>query len=250
MADATNTIDPAEVAKFEAMAAEWWDPLGKFKPLHKFNPVRLEFIRDQACAHFGRDRLQRRPLEGLSLLDIGCGGGLASEPMTRLGAAVTGIDASERNIGVASAHAAEQNLAIDYRCTTAEALLEANAGPFDLILNLEVVEHVADVKAFLSTSAALLAPGGLMILATLNRTAKALAFAKIGAEYILRWLPPGTHDFNKFVKPEEARAPLEAAGLIVQGPVGVSYNPVFDVWRLSRDSSMNYMLTAAKPAAG
>ncbi len=245
-ASGATTIDPEEVRKFSAIADEWWDPFGKFKPLHKFNPVRLAYIRDGACAHFGRDRRGKRPLEGLRLLDIGCGGGLVAEPMHRLGAHVTAIDASERNIKTAMAHAAPLKLDIDYRATTVEALAEANTEPFDLILNLEVVEHVADVDLFLETSAGLLKPGGMMVMATINRTLKALALAKIGAEYVLRWLPAGTHDPRKFVKPEEAKSALTRAGLTITAEAGVSYNPLMDLWRVSEDTSVNYMLTAVK----
>lgn len=241
-----TTIDPEEVRKFSAIADEWWDPFGKFKPLHKFNPVRLAYIRDGACAHFGRDRRAKAPLEGLSLLDIGCGGGLVAEPMRRLGASVTAIDASERNVKTAMAHAAPLDLDIDYRATTVERLAEENTAPFDIVLNLEVVEHVADVDLFLQTSASLVKPGGIMVMATLNRTLKALALAKIGAEYILRWLPAGTHDPRKFVKPEEAKSALTNAGLTVTAEAGVSYNPLMDIWRIGDDVSVNYMLTAVK----
>jgi len=247
----STTIDPKEVKKFTAIAEEWWDPFGKFKPLHKFNPVRLAFIRDSVCTHFGRDRLKKRPLEGLRLLDVGCGGGLVAEPMHRLGANVTAIDASERNIKTALAHAAPTELKIDYRATTVEALIEneraTNPEPgFDIVLNLEVVEHVADVNLFLQTSASLVRPGGIMIMATINRTAKALALAKIGAEYILRWLPMGTHDPRKFVKPEEANHALTSSGMSVTTQTGVSYNPLLDLWRISQDRSVNYMLTAIR----
>ena len=242
-----TTIDSAEIDKFIAMAAEWWDPFGKFKPLHKFNPVRLAYIRDAACAHFGRDRRGEDPLAGLKLLDIGCGGGLVAEPMTRLGADVTAIDAAEANVKTAMAHAAPQKLAIDYRCTTAEELLAAGEGPFDIVLNLEVVEHVADVDLFLETTAKLVRPGGMLVMATINRTLKAFALAKVGAEYILRWLPAGTHDPRKFVKPEEAKAALSRAGMTVTAEAGVSYNPLMDVWRITEDTDVNYMLTAIKP---
>jgi 2-polyprenyl-6-hydroxyphenyl methylase/3-demethylubiquinone-9 3-methyltransferase len=248
MTNAT-TIDDAEVAKFSAMAAEWWDPFGKFKPLHKFNPIRLGLIRDELCAHLGRDRTAKRPLEGLRLLDIGCGGGLVSEPMARLGAKVVGIDAAERNVKTAMAHAAESRLDIDYRTGTVEALSEAGEPPFDAVLNLEVVEHVADVDLFLSKSASLVKPGGMMALATINRTLKALLTAKIGAEYVLRWLPAGTHEYGKFVKPAEARAALEAAGMSVTAVKGVSYLPILDSWRVGEDASVNYMVFATKPAA-
>lgn len=241
-----TTIDPEEVAKFSAIADEWWDPFGKFKPLHKFNPVRLAYIRDCVCAHFSRDRRAKNPLNGLHLIDIGCGGGLVAEPMYRLGATVTAIDAAERNIKTAMAHALPQDLKIDYRATTVEALAETGAGSFDIVLNLEVVEHVADVDLFLETSASLLKPGGIMIMATINRTLKALMLAKIGAEYILRWLPAGTHDPKKFVRPEEAKAALSRAGLTVTGEAGVSYNPLMDVWRIGDDTDVNYMLTAIK----
>ncbi|WP_373291179.1 bifunctional 2-polyprenyl-6-hydroxyphenol methylase/3-demethylubiquinol 3-O-methyltransferase UbiG [Aquisalinus flavus] len=234
--------------KFSAMAADWWDPSGKFKPLHKFNPVRLTHIRNEICAHFGRDPNAKRPLEGLRLLDIGCGGGLVSEPMARLGAQVTGIDAAARNVKTALTHAAEQGVTVDYRATTAEELLASGIEPFDAVLNLEVVEHVADVDLFLRTSADLVRPGGIMFVATINRTLKAFATAKFAAEYILRWLPVGTHDQNKFVKPEEARHALERAGMQVDTPVGMSYQPLSDAWRVTGDASVNYMLTATKPA--
>ncbi|WDI30502.1 bifunctional 2-polyprenyl-6-hydroxyphenol methylase/3-demethylubiquinol 3-O-methyltransferase UbiG [Hyphococcus flavus] len=239
-----TTIDPDEIEKFSVIADEWWDPFGKFKPLHKFNPVRLAYIRDSVCTHFSLDRRGNKPLKGLRLLDIGCGGGLVAEPMSRLGAHVTAIDASERNIKTAMTHAAPLNLDIDYRATTAELLAEENSESFDIVLNLEVVEHVADVDLFLETSAHLLKPGGIMIMATINRTLKALALAKVGAEYVLRWLPAGTHDPRKFVKPEEAKSALSRAGLTVTAEAGVSYNPLMDIWRISEDTAVNYMLTA------
>ncbi|WP_372340380.1 bifunctional 2-polyprenyl-6-hydroxyphenol methylase/3-demethylubiquinol 3-O-methyltransferase UbiG [Parvularcula sp. IMCC14364] len=242
-----TTIDPDEIEKFSAIAAEWWDPLGKFKPLHKFNPARLGHIRDELCQHFDRDRFAGKPLEGLKLIDIGCGGGLVSEPMARLGAAVTGIDAGENNVKTALAHALEQDLEIDYRHTTVEELTESESASFDVVLNLEVVEHVADTGLFLSASAELLKPGGIMITATINRTMKALLTAKIGAEYILRWLPAGTHDPRKFVRPTEIRDVLEAAGLQVRTPVGMNYQPLLDAWRISDDASVNYMITSVKP---
>ena len=245
----TSSIDPAEVERFSRIAAEWWDPRGKFAPLHKFNPVRLSFIRDQALYRFSRDAKARRPFEGLRLLDIGCGGGLLSEPMTRLGFQVTGVDASERNIGTASAHAAEQGLSIDYRASTAEALLEAGEPPFDVILNMEVIEHVADPAAYLRDCARLLKPGGMMIVATLNRTLKALALAKIGAEYILRWLPVGAHDWNKFLKPDEIRDFLAEEPVVVDGPYGVVFNPLTGRWTESADTDVNYMMTVARAAA-
>lgn len=241
-----TTIDPAEVEKFSAIADEWWDPFGKFKPLHKFNPVRLAYIRDGACAHFCRDRRSKTPLEGLRLLDIGCGGGLVAEPMRRLGAEVVAIDAAERNIKTALAHAAPLGLDIDYRCTAVEDLAAAGEPAFDIVLNLEVVEHVADPGLFLEEAANLVKPGGMMVMATINRTLKALALAKIGAEYILRWLPAGTHDPRKFVKPETAKAALSHAGMTVTAEAGVEYNPLMDIWRIGEDTSVNYMLTAVK----
>lgn len=245
----TSSIDPQEVERFSRIAAEWWDPKGKFAPLHKFNPVRLAFIRDRAAERFQRDVRQRRPFEGLKLLDIGCGGGLLSEPMSRLGFSVTGVDASERNIGTAATHAAEQGLEISYRASTAEQLEAEGAGPFDVILNMEVIEHVADPGEFLRTCSRLLAPGGLMIVATMNRTLKALALAKVGAEYVLRWLPPGTHDWNKFLKPEELRSFLEFEPVEVQGPFGVSFQPLSGRWVQSRDCDVNYMVTVTRPGA-
>ncbi|MFL5296461.1 MAG: bifunctional 2-polyprenyl-6-hydroxyphenol methylase/3-demethylubiquinol 3-O-methyltransferase UbiG [Phenylobacterium sp.] len=250
-----SSIDPAEVERFSRIAAEWWDPKGKFAPLHKFNPVRLAFIRDQALHRFQRDPKARRPFEGLRLLDIGCGGGLLSEPMSRLGFSVTGVDASERNIATAAAHAAEVGVQVDYRAATAEALLAAGEPPFDLILNMEVIEHVADAGEFLRSCAALLAPpsegkpGGLMIVATLNRTLKAFALAKLGAEYVLRWLPAGTHDWSKFLKPEELRGFLSGAPVSVDGPYGVVFEPLSGRWRQSHDADVNYMMTVARDAA-
>ncbi len=241
MTGTDTTIDTAEVAKFSAMAAEWWDPAGKFAPLHKFNPVRLSFIRDTAAAHFGRSGL--KPFEGLSLLDIGCGGGLLCEPMSRLGFAVTGVDPSEKNIGTAKAHAG--GLPITYRTASAETL-EAEGLAFDVVLNMEVVEHVADLKAYLTACAHLVKPGGLTIVATLNRTLKSLALAKIGAEYVLRWLPPGTHDWNRFVAPAELRRLLEGAGLNPLKTQGVAFDPIAWDWRLSTDVDVNYMVVAGR----
>jgi 2-polyprenyl-6-hydroxyphenyl methylase/3-demethylubiquinone-9 3-methyltransferase len=239
------SIDPVEVAKFSAIAAEWWDPTGKFAPLHKFNPVRLSFIKAEAAGHFGRDMRALRPFEGLSLLDIGCGGGLLSEPMARLGFAVTGADASERNIGTAKAHADQTGLAIDYRATTAEAL-EAEGLAFDVVLNMEVVEHVADVTAYLGACARLVKPGGITIVATMNKTLKSLALAKIGAEYVLGWLPRGTHDWNRFIPPAELRTALEDAGLSICKTQGVSFNPLAWDWHLSSDVDVNYMVVAKR----
>ncbi|HTI67229.1 MAG TPA: bifunctional 2-polyprenyl-6-hydroxyphenol methylase/3-demethylubiquinol 3-O-methyltransferase UbiG [Caulobacteraceae bacterium] len=245
------SVDPTEVARFSAIAAEWWDPRGKFAPLHRFNPVRLGFIREEALDRFSRDGRARTPFEGLRLLDIGCGGGLLAEPMRRLGFEVTAVDASPRNIGTARVHAEAAGLTIDYRCATAEQLLDEGALPFDVVLNMEVVEHTADPGQYLRDTARLVAPGGLMILATLNRTLKALALAKIGAEYVLGWLPRGTHDWNKFLKPDEVKAFLEDEPVTVEGPFGVSYNPLADRWSISADTDVNYMMTVSRsPADG
>ena len=241
-----TTIDADEVEKFTRIAEEWWDPRGKFKPLHKFNPVRLAYIRDQVCHHFGRNPMDPQPLSGLRLIDIGCGGGLVAEPMARLGADVVAIDAAEKNIKTAMTHAAQSGLEIDYRNTTVEDLQAAGEKPFDIVLNLEVVEHVADVDLFLKTSADFVAPGGIMILATINRTLRALALAKIGAEYVLGWLPRGTHDPKKFVKPSEAEKSLGAGGMKVKSRAGVNYNPLNDKWQVTGNMAVNYMLVARK----
>lgn len=246
MNTSTSSIDPEEVERFSRIAAEWWDPKGKFAPLHVFNPVRLAFIRDQAERRFGVGPDPRKPFAGKRLLDIGCGGGLLCEPMTRLGFSVTGVDASERNIGTASTHARELGLHIDYRASTAEALEQADEPPFDMILNMEVIEHVADPAAFLRSTARLLAPGGLMVVATLNRTVKSFALAKVGAEYILRWVPAGTHDWNKFLRPDELRSFLNGEPYAVEGPFGVSFNPLNGKWGRSADASVNYMMTVAR----
>jgi 2-polyprenyl-6-hydroxyphenyl methylase/3-demethylubiquinone-9 3-methyltransferase len=253
MADSASidsSIDPGEVAKFSAIAAEWWDPAGKFAPLHKFNPVRLAFIRAEVASHFGRDARSLRPFEGLSLLDIGCGGGLLAEPMARLGFAVTGADASEKNIGTARAHAAQSGLlegkmAIDYRATSAESLVDEGLA-FDVVLNMEVVEHVADVLAYLAACTRLVRPGGLTFVATLNRTLKSLALAKIGAEYVLGWLPRGTHDWNRFISPIKLKKSLEESGLTVLKTQGVSFDPLAWGWRLSSDVDINYMVVAGR----
>ncbi|MBT9290716.1 bifunctional 2-polyprenyl-6-hydroxyphenol methylase/3-demethylubiquinol 3-O-methyltransferase UbiG [Prosthecodimorpha staleyi] len=241
-----STVDDAEIRRFSAMAAEWWNPAGKFRPLHKFNPVRLGYIKQEVSARFGRDAQAPDAFAGLSLLDIGCGGGLLSEPMARLGASVVGADASETNIEVARLHAAEAGLAIDYRATTAEALA-ASGATFDVVLAMEIVEHVADVGLFVRTVAGMVRPGGLLIMATLNRTLKSYALAIVGAEYVLRWLPRGTHDWRKFVTPEELSRPIEAAGLTVIDRVGVVYDPLRDRWsRNARDLDVNYMLLAGR----
>ncbi|ODT82322.1 MAG: bifunctional 3-demethylubiquinol 3-O-methyltransferase/2-polyprenyl-6-hydroxyphenol methylase [Pelagibacterium sp. SCN 64-44] len=244
---AQTTVNDAEIAKFTSMAEEWWDPRGKFKPLHKFNPVRLAYIRDNLIRHFGRDATAIRPFEGLRILDVGCGGGLLGEPLTRLGASVVGIDAAERNIAIARIHAEQSGLDIDYRATTSEALVQ-DGERFDVVLNMEVVEHVEDVPLYMASCAALVAPGGLMFTATLNRTARSWALAIIGAEYVLRWLPRGTHDWHKFLTPEEIVAQLRRNGLKVAGQSGVVFNPLADEWRLSSDMGVNYMVLAERPA--
>ena len=240
-----SSVDPAEVAKFSRLAAEWWDPSGKFAPLHKFNPVRLAFIREQALARFQRDRQSLKPFEGLSLLDIGCGGGLLSEPMARLGFAVTGADASEKNIGTARAHATQSGAQLDYRVTTAESLAAAGES-FDVVLNMEVVEHVADVSAYLSACARLVKPGGITIVATLNKTLKSLLLAKIAAEYVLQWMPRGTHDWNRFLPPEEIQKSLQEAGLTILKTQGIFFDVLTWDWRLSRDVDVNYMVVAGR----
>ncbi|MER2533919.1 MAG: bifunctional 2-polyprenyl-6-hydroxyphenol methylase/3-demethylubiquinol 3-O-methyltransferase UbiG [Rhizobiaceae bacterium] len=245
MSNPGSTIDDAEVDRFSRMAAEWWDPAGKFRPLHKFNPVRLAYVRDQVAARFGRDPNAAKPFEGLRFLDIGCGGGLLSEPMTRLGATVVGADASATNIEVARLHAAEMGLSIDYRATTAEALADSGE-KFDVVLNMEVVEHVADVGLFIAKCAEMLKPDGIMFVATINRTLKALGLAIVGAEYVLRWLPRGTHQYEKLVRPDELEAALAASGLAVAARSGVTYNPLADRWQLSKDMDVNYMLLAER----
>ncbi|MDJ0895535.1 MAG: bifunctional 2-polyprenyl-6-hydroxyphenol methylase/3-demethylubiquinol 3-O-methyltransferase UbiG [Alphaproteobacteria bacterium] len=243
------TVDAGEIAKFEAMAEEWWDPDGKFKPLHRFNPVRLTYIRDRVCTHFSRDSQTNRPLAGLRVVDVGCGGGLLAEPLARLGASVTGIDAAERNVVVAQTHARQVGLEIDYRFAVAETLAEAGE-QFDVVLNMEVVEHVADVEGFLAATSALVAPGGVQIIATLNRTAKSYALAIIGAEYVLRWLPRGTHDWRKFLRPAEVTGALERAGLTIDEQIGVTMNPLTFQWSLNPgDLAVNYMVRASRPAA-
>ena len=240
------TVDDAEITKFAAMAEEWWDPNGKFKPLHKFNPVRLEFIRDRLCIKFGKDIKAIKPLQGLRILDIGSGGGLLAEPLTRMGATVIGIDATERSVQIAKAHASAQELEIDYRFTTAEDLVAAGE-QFDAVMNMEVIEHVANVGAFLEASAALVKPGGLMFMATLNRSAKSYALAIIGAEYIMRWLPRGTHDWKKFLKPSEIAAHLRKLNMQIVELTGVVYSPLNGTWNLNaKDLGVNYMLVAEK----
>jgi 2-polyprenyl-6-hydroxyphenyl methylase/3-demethylubiquinone-9 3-methyltransferase len=242
----TSTIDAAEVAKFEAMAAEWWDPNGKFKPLHMLNPCRLDYITNQIAAEFDRDLTQAKPFAGLRLLDIGCGGGLLAEPMARLGAEVVGADAAARNIPVARLHAEQSGLEIDYRHTTAEDLAAAGER-FDVVLNMEVVEHVADPLAYLTACQQLLKPGGLMICSTLNRNPKSYLMAIIGAEHVMRWLPRGTHDWSKFITPDELYGLIRKAGLDPVDRKGMVFNPLGWSWSLSaRDLSCNYVTASVK----
>jgi 2-polyprenyl-6-hydroxyphenyl methylase/3-demethylubiquinone-9 3-methyltransferase len=243
---AGSTVDEAEVAQFSRLAAEWWDPDGPMAALHKFNPVRLAYVRDQACARFGRDPKRLDSLAGLRMLDIGCGGGILSEPLARIGAMMVGADPSERNIAAARAHAERSGVTVDYRVTTAEALADAGER-FDVVLAMEVVEHVTDVRMFVARSAEMVKPGGLMIVATLNRTLKAFALAIVGAEYVLRWLPRGTHQWDKFVTPNELQIALTQAGLGTIAETGVIYNLLADRWQLSSDMDVNYMLVAERP---
>jgi 2-polyprenyl-6-hydroxyphenyl methylase/3-demethylubiquinone-9 3-methyltransferase len=248
MTVSNSTVEPGEIAKFEAMAAEWWDPKGKFKPLHMLNPTRLDYITRQIAAEFGRDLAAPAPFAGLRLLDIGCGGGLLSEPMARLGADVLGADAAARNIPVAQIHAEKSGLDIDYRHTTAEELAAAGER-FDVVLNMEVVEHVADPLAYLTACQELLNPGGLMICSTINRNPKSFAMAIVGAEYVMRWLPKGTHEWSKFITPDELFDLLGKAGLTPVDKKGFSFNPLTFGWSISdRDLSVNYVTAATKPA--
>jgi 2-polyprenyl-6-hydroxyphenyl methylase/3-demethylubiquinone-9 3-methyltransferase len=239
------SIDPDEVEQFARLGAQWWNPRGPMAALHKFNPVRLGYIRDQAVAHFSRDPKKLDCLSGLRILDIGCGGGILSEPLARLGAQVVGADPSQENIAVASAHAKDSGVSVDYRATTAEDLA-AQREQFDIVLAMEVVEHVTNVDDFVATCATMVKPGGLMIAATLNRTMKSFALAIVGAEYILRWLPRGTHQWDKFVTPEELERALTAGGLRITAERGVIYNLLADRWPLSDDMDVNYMMVAAR----
>jgi 2-polyprenyl-6-hydroxyphenyl methylase/3-demethylubiquinone-9 3-methyltransferase len=242
-----GTIDADEIARFSHVSGQWWDPRGPMAALHKFNPVRLAYIRDRTAAHFGRDPKRLDSLAGLRMLDIGCGGGILSEPLARLGASVVGADPSDRNIEVARHHAAQSGLAIDYRNTSAEALAEADE-QFDVVLAMEVVEHVTDVGLFVEVAASMVKPGGLLFIATLNRTAKSFALAIVGAEYILRWLPRGTHQWDKFVTPNELEIAIAQGGMQIAGETGVIYNLLADRWQLSADMDVNYMVVAGKGA--
>lgn len=249
-AAAGPSIDPADVARFSAQAAEWWDETGPFAPLHRFNPIRLTFVRDTAAAHFHRDARQRAPFEGLRLIDVGCGGGLLSEPMARMGFEVTAIDASSENIGTARAHAEPQGLDIAYRASTVEqmeaAMIRGEIQPFDVVLTMEVIEHVADPEAFIRCCSRLVAPSGILIVATLNRTLKSLALGKIAAEYVLGWVPPGTHDWRQFLKPDEIRLMLSKEPVAVSGPYGLALNPLTGRWSQSDDVGINYMMVARR----
>jgi 2-polyprenyl-6-hydroxyphenyl methylase / 3-demethylubiquinone-9 3-methyltransferase len=244
-ATAAPSLDPSEVEKFSKIAAEWWNPRGKFGVLHVFNPVRLHYIKEQVCARFGRDPFERTPFAGLRILDIGCGGGLLSEPMARLGAEVVGVDPSEKNIKTASVHASEMELAIDYRAGTAEDLAAAGER-FDVILNMEVIEHVTDPAAFTRICSSMLKPGGLMFVATINRTLKSFGLAIIGAEYVLGWLPKGTHQWEKFITPDELKGWLGENGVSVKDESGVTYSLFRNEWRRSRDMDVNYMVVGVK----
>jgi 2-polyprenyl-6-hydroxyphenyl methylase/3-demethylubiquinone-9 3-methyltransferase len=240
-----TTVDQAEIERFGRLATQWWDPKGPMATLHKFNPVRLAYIREQAAAHFARDPRQIACLSGLRILDIGCGAGILSEPLARIGADIVGADAAEENIEAARAHAAQAGVAVDYRATTAEALADAGER-FDIVLAMEVVEHVADVPLFVSRCAEMVKSGGLMFAATLNRTMKSFALAIVGAEYVLRWVPRGTHDWNRFVTPSELETAMEQGGLRRVDERGVIYNPFADEWRLSDDMDVNYMMVVER----
>ena len=241
-----STIDQSEIDHFSSLAKEWWDPSGKFKPLHKFNPVRLTYIREKLCEHFNRDFRDPQALKGLRILDIGCGGGLLCEPVAKMGADVVGADAGEVNIEVAKLHASQSGIDVDYRATAAEDLAEGGE-QFDVVLNMEVVEHVADVDLFMTACASMVKPGGLMLVATINRTQKARALAIFMAEQVLRWLPRGTHQYDKLVRPEEIEAPCGASGLESVEKIGVFYNPISDTWNRSRDTDVNYMILLRRP---
>jgi 2-polyprenyl-6-hydroxyphenyl methylase/3-demethylubiquinone-9 3-methyltransferase len=239
------SVNPEEIEKFSKMAEDWWNPHGKFKPLHKFNPVRIKYIKDKITETWNLKPEALKPLQGLTILDIGCGGGLLSVPLTRLGAQVTGIDASEKNIKVASIHAQKEDLQIEYINTSAEELTKTGR-KFDIVLNMEVIEHVADVESFMQASAQLVKPNGLMLVATINRTAKSYAFAIVGAEYVLRWLPRGTHDWKKFLKPHEINNLFEKNNIKLLESSGVKYNPIKDNFSLDKNLDINFMMLGRK----
>jgi 2-polyprenyl-6-hydroxyphenyl methylase/3-demethylubiquinone-9 3-methyltransferase len=239
-----STINKDEINKFSKIADEWWDINGKFKPLHMFNPIRIEYILDITSNYFKIDKNKKFPLKGLKILDIGCGGGLISEPMSRLGAEITGIDASDKNIQVAQLHAKKNNLKINYLNTVPEKLKLQDE--FDIILNLEVVEHVENLDLYLSSCFNLLKQKGIMFTATINRTLTSYVKAIVGAEYVLRWLPIGTHDWNKFIKPEELEQKLTDLKFLINNSTGLNYNPFFQEWKRTKDMSVNYIITAEK----
>ncbi len=246
--ESAGTASAEEIARFAAIADAWWDPSGEFRPLHRLNPTRIAYIRDRIAGNFARDSQAPRPLHGLRILDVGCGGGLVAEPMARLGADVMGIDADAKGVRIAEAHARKAGLPITYRCALPEDLLRAGEPPFDAVVTMEVVEHVTDLRAFLSACAALLRPGGVFVVATISRTLKSLALAKIGAEYILRWVPAGTHDWRKFVRPSELAAGLRSCGLQIVDVTGMRYEPFADRWSLTAtDLDVNYLACATKP---
>lgn len=240
-------VDREEVARFDALAATWWDEAGPMRVLHRFNPVRLGYIRDALCRHHGRDPEVPFALDGLTVCDVGCGGGVLSEPLARLGATVTGLDPAERNLAVARSHAEAAGVPVDYQARTIEQVV-ASGATFDAVLIMEVVEHVSDMPAFVRGACAAVKPGGLLFAATINRTLRSFALAIVGAEYVLGWLPKGTHDWEKFVTPAELSAAIRAGGLDVTDTTGVVYNPLNDGWRTGRDTAVNYMLSAARPA--
>ncbi|MEL6687643.1 MAG: bifunctional 2-polyprenyl-6-hydroxyphenol methylase/3-demethylubiquinol 3-O-methyltransferase UbiG [Pseudomonadota bacterium] len=248
------SVDPREMESFSRMAHDWWNPQGMFRPLHVMNGARINLIKEAVCEHYGRDPDSEKPLEGLRLLDIGCGGGLLCEPMVRLGATVTGVDALERNVKTAKTHAEQVGIDVDYRHGTIEQMVEAGEKPFDVVLNMEVIEHVANPHDFIGDCAAMVKPatsnadGGIMLCSTINRTLKAFAFAIVGAEYVLRWLPKGTHQYEKLVKPEELSRYLQNAGLRVDRQIGMSLNPITETWRIGHDLSINYVTVAKKMA--
>ena len=241
---ATSTVDTAEIARFAAIAAEWWDDTGPMRPLHKLNPTRLQWIKGEICQRFGRDPKGADALAGLRILDVGCGAGILAEPLARMGATVTAIDPSPELVAAARLHAVESGLAIDYRAAIAEDL--AAGEPYDIVTALEVVEHVTDVPAFVAACAALVKPGGMLVTSTINRTTKAYLLAIVGAEYVLRWLPRGTHTYDKLVTPEELTAAFRAAGLVPGADTGIMYLPFIDEFRLTRDLDVNYMMVATR----